>query len=182
VNALLNRKNPENHLKPFAAASSGRGEVSSRQRKGEGPDQDDQPEPETHANQSGCNAELRRDPQPDAKPDPKPDPRHALCRELILAMQERLGVSYPWTAAFAGQLGSLLRSRPDLSVEDFARWLRNLAASDDEYAHKRTSKWLPNLQEYSRGPLDRHRRLKQDLPGANAPRRKTALEKYLEVA
>jgi uncharacterized protein YdaU (DUF1376 family) len=109
---------------------------------------------------SVCHIEEEEKSKRKEKPSGKPvgDSRHGLFREQI----DRCWKHYtgqdaaPWNGSEGKALSELLAAKPDLTLEDFRKCLKNRGDSPSEVQTERPRQWLPNILRFLGGPLDRY--------------------------
>ena len=90
-----------------------------------------------------------------SEPKEHPDSRYAPCKNLVFAAyKHKNNIDPPWEGREGQALAMLLRSWPQLRVEDFRRALGHWARS--EVAHSdRPGIWIPKLSSFLGAPIDR---------------------------
>ena len=83
------------------------------------------------------------------------DPRHVLFRNACRLYAEHHKVELIWDVSEAKQLTRLLDAAPDLTLEEFQRWLQHRARSEGVTHGTRQRTYLSNISDYQQGPLDR---------------------------
>lgn len=88
-----------------------------------------------------------------------PDPRFTPFRERIFAFYKwRWDQECAWDASESNQLSRLLKSSPNLEINQFSRWLYNYGQSEDIAPGERPRAFLPRIHRYSVTNLDRYGR------------------------
>lgn len=83
------------------------------------------------------------------------DARHAPLRELIQELYaEKFRIPCQWDASEGKALALLLKSNPGWTKDDIVRMVRNRFDSEG-IAPSRPRSWIPKLDAYAAGPLDR---------------------------
>lgn len=78
-------------------------------------------------------------------------------KELIFKFYKYMNFAEPvWDAGDAKQLHNLLKTRSELTKEQFREWLYNYMDSQGVNFADRPRKFLPNITSYANGPLDRY--------------------------
>ena len=90
-----------------------------------------------------------------SEPKEHSDSRYAPCKDLVFAAyKHKNNIDPPWEGREGQALAMLLRSWPQLRVEDFRRALGHWARS--EVAHSdRPGIWIPKLSSFLGAPIDR---------------------------
>lgn len=97
---------------------------------------------------------IRRGKKKSSRDKREVDPRHEIFREEIKAYAIGKGVLFVWDPSEAKQLALLLKSVPELQLEDFKKCLQHRARSPGTPHGERPRVWLPNILKYQEGPLD----------------------------
>jgi len=82
------------------------------------------------------------------------DPRHGLFRGAVEAYAAFKRVKLPWNGSEARALVVLLRSAPELTLEEFQACLNHRARSPGTPHGERPRVWLPHILKYQQGPLN----------------------------
>jgi hypothetical protein len=94
--------------------------------------------------------------------NPKKAKKHAAFKALLQNCYEYLnpGEEMPWDGSDAKQLDSVAKSVPTLDEDKFHKWLLNYAASENINPADRPRVFLPRINSYGNGPLDKFGRPK----------------------
>lgn len=111
------------------------------------------------ADASECHIEEEEKTKRKEKPSGKPvgDSRHGLFREQIDRYWKHYTgqASAPWNGSEGKALSELLAAKPDLTLEDFRKCLKNRGDTPSVVQTDRPRLWIPNILRYLNGPLDR---------------------------
>jgi len=100
-----------------------------------------------------------------------PDNRHRECKEVIRAYWQlhNPDLEMPWDGSEGKVLGMFLRANPKLTAIGIRKLLNHRSCSEVNQC-ERPSKWVRNLTDYARGPIDRYGKPKSINGGKpNAP-------------
>jgi hypothetical protein len=82
------------------------------------------------------------------------DPRHAAFKAAVMAYAAFKRVKLAWDGSEAKALDLLLKSLPEMTVQEFQACLNNRAHSSGVPHGERPRVWLPHIAKYQQGPLN----------------------------
>ena len=104
-------------------------------------------------------------------PKPEPDPRHNPIQEKITSLWIAKNPNVPtapWDRREAGTLAQFLKSRKQWTVDTILACINHRFQSDTNHS-ERPALWLPKLESYLSGPLDKYCKPKNGTNGHAQP-------------
>jgi hypothetical protein len=95
----------------------------------------------------------------------KADPRHVPFREKLEKFWAWKNPDLPpfaWGVADAKQLSDFLKRWPELTEQEFARWLLHYSKSEDITPSKTPRQFLPFIHDYASGPRNKFHNPKEE--------------------